>query len=181
MTELLTLEKLRFPIGQFQFKAAKSESEIEAWKEVIASFPSRLKALTKGLSESQLDTPYRPEGWTVRQVVHHCADSHMNSFIRFKLALTEDHPTIRPYFEDRWAELLDGKMDISVSLTLLEGLHQRWTKLLNNLSSEDLKRCFVHPEHGKVISLEENLSFYAWHCNHHYAHIEELGKREGWF
>ena len=133
----------------------------------------------KGLSEQQLDTPYRPEGWTVRQVAHHVPDSHLNSYIRFKLALTEQEPTIKPYDEDRWARLADTPTTpVEVSLALLDSLHDRWVRLLRSLRPEDWKRTFRHPELGPV-SLEKNLALYAWHGRHHVAHITSLGRKAG--
>ncbi|GAA5038738.1 putative metal-dependent hydrolase [Marivirga lumbricoides] len=140
----------------------------------ISSFPVRLRNEVQHLNSEQLNIPYRPGGWTIRQLVHHCADSHMNSLMRFKLALTEDQPVIKPYFEDRWAELPDSKMEIEPALQILEGLHARWTTLLKSLTAEQLKKVFVHPEHGTEISLEENIALYAWHCNHHLAHVVSL-------
>ena len=175
------LDNLRFPIGHFTKPEKYTKAVLEQYIQTIADFPSKLKQEVAHLSNEQLETPYRPEGWTIRQVVHHCADSHMNSFIRFKLALTEDKPTIKPYFEDRWAELPDSKnMPIASSLQLLEGLHFRWTVLLKSLSDENLERKFIHPEHGNEIALKENIGVYAWHCEHHLAHITELKKRKGW-
>lgn len=148
--------------------------------EEIARTPANLRSAVQGLSTKQLDTPYRPGGWTVRQVVHHLPDSHMNSYVRFKLALTEDEPTIKPYAEDRWAELSDTKATpIETSLTLLDSLHARWVALLRSLDSEQWKRNFRHPELGPV-SLEKSLALYAWHGRHHVAHIRNLREREGW-
>ncbi len=146
----------------------------------IAGTPANLRSAVKGLSDAQLDTPYRAGGWTVRQVVHHVPDSHLNSYVRFKLALTEDEPTIKPYAEDRWAELADTKSTpIEVSLTLLESLHDRWVRLLRSLSTEDWKRTFRHPDLG-AMNLEKTLALYAWHGRHHVSHVTELRKREGW-
>jgi hypothetical protein len=139
---------------------------------IIQEFPEEIIKETAELDNKQLDTAYRPEGWTIRQVVHHCADSHMNSFTRCKLALTEDTPTIKPYYEERWAELKDSKhLDITPSIQMLIGIHYRWVQLLRSLSATDLEKTFIHPEHGKHISLKENIAFYAWHCKHHLAHI----------
>lgn len=133
------------------------------------------------LSDAQLDTPYRPEGWTIRQVVHHCADSHMNAIIRLKLALTEEKPVIKPYFEDRWAELVDGKsLPIEPSLKILEGVHKRWVLLLENLTASQFQRTFVHPELGTEFSLAVATANYAWHCEHHLAHITNVQTRNGW-
>jgi uncharacterized damage-inducible protein DinB len=142
--------------------------------------PAKLRAAVRGLSNQQLDTPYREGGWTVRQVVHHVPDSHLNSYIRFKWAMTEDEPTIKPYYEDRWAELQDSKVTpIEVSLTLLESLHQRWMLLLRSFREEDWKRKLRHPELGEM-TLDHMLSLYAWHGRHHVAHITSLRERMGW-
>lgn len=177
----MSLENLRFPIGHFEKPIEITKDILSGYISDISSFPNRLRVAVENLSDVQLDTPYREEGWTLRQVVHHCADSHMNSLIRFKLALTEEKPVIKPYFEERWAELEDSKnMPISSSLKLLDGLHERWTILLNSLSQDDLQRTFIHPEHGKEFRLDENIGVYAWHCNHHLAHITSLKSRKGW-
>ena len=169
----MNIEKLKFPIGKYIFINNPDIKVINNWIDDIERFPSRIKELVTGIQDSQLNLRYRPEGWTVKQVIHHCADSHMNSLIRFKLALTEDTPKIRPYHEDKWAELVDSQDDrILDSILLLIALHSRWVKILKNLSPEDLKKEFEHPEHGTKFSLEENIGIYAWHCNHHYAHIE---------
>jgi hypothetical protein len=171
---------LRYPIGKFHFDGALSEEHKQVALEEIAQTPANLRAAIKGLSEPQLDTPYRPEGWTVRQVVHHVPDSHLNSYVRFKLALTEDEPTIKPYAEDRWAELADTKITpVEVSLTLLESLHDRWVRLLRSLSAEEWQRTFRHPALG-AMTLEKTLALYAWHGRHHVAHIAELRKRMAW-
>jgi uncharacterized damage-inducible protein DinB len=168
----------RYPIGKFT--GTYSEEQKPRYLDEIEQTPSRLREAVKGLSEAQLDTPYRPEGWTIRQVVHHLPDSHLNSYVRFKLALTEDEPMIKPYAEDRWAELADTKVTpIDVSLTLLDSLHERWMKLLRSLTPEQWKRTFRHPELG-VMTLEKNLALYAWHGRHHVAHITTLREREGW-
>jgi len=175
------LFKLQYPIGKFSAPADIDEQLIKSCIDNIASFPGRLRNEVSGLSPAQLDTPYRPGGWTVRQVVHHCADSHMNSWMRFKLALTEDKPVIRPYFEDRWAELPDSKiMDIDPALILLDALHTKWVFLLHSLSNEDLSKVYIHPEHGKEYKLSLVICLYAWHCNHHLAHISSLSSRQGW-
>jgi uncharacterized damage-inducible protein DinB len=171
---------LRFPVGKFHFEGPLTEPQKQASLDEIARTPAKLRAAVKGLSEAQLDTPYRPGGWTVRQVVHHLPDSHMNSYVRFKLALTESEPTIKPYAEDRWAELADSKSTpVEVSLTLLESLHDRWAQLLRSLSPEDWKRTFRHPEMG-AMTLEKTLALYAWHGRHHVAHITSLRERSGW-
>ena len=174
------MSDLRFPIGKFHYEGLPSEAQRQAFIGDIANTPSALRAAVAGLSQQRLDTAYREGGWTVRQVVHHLPDSHMNAYVRFKLALTEDEPTIKPYAEDRWAELADSKSaPIEVSLTLLDSLHERWVRLLQSLSSEDWKREFRHPELG-VVPLEKNLALYAWHGKHHVAHVTELRKRMGW-
>lgn len=164
---------LRFPIGEFQKPEVITPYHITEWTKTIHDFPSKLEGLTKVLDNTAKDWIYRPDGWSIKQVVHHCADSHMNSFIRFKLSLTENTPTIRPYYEDRWAELEDGLDDnLTPSIELLKGLHQRWIKLINSLSEQDLKLEFIHPEHGSRFSLAETIGTYAWHGEHHLAHIE---------
>ncbi len=147
----------------------------------IESTPGKLRAAVAGLSDEQLDSPYREGGWTVRQVVHHLPDSHMNAYVRFKLALTEDGPMIKPYIEDRWAELSDNQSTpLNVSLDLLGPLHARWGYLLRSMKEDDWKRGFRHPEYDKLVPLEKNLAIYAWHGKHHVAHITELRKRMGW-
>ncbi len=171
---------LSFPIGRFEWNGPGNPSQRKQFIDEIAVAPDRLKRAISGLSAEQLDTPYRPGGWTVRQVVHHVPESHMNSYIRFKLALTEDQPTIKPYDEARWAELPDvGTTPIEVSLTLLESLHQRWVILLRSLTDRDFQKQFKHPEIG-VISLDRNLAIYAWHGKHHVAHITSLRDRMNW-
>ena len=147
----------------------------------IAAAPAEMEAAVRGLSASQLNTPYRPEGWTARQVVHHVADSHINAYVRFKLALTEDVPTIKPYDEAKWAELPDSKSDlVAQSLTLLEMLHKRWHFLLTHMQQSDFLRKLNHPEWDSPLTLDAMLALYAWHGKHHAAHITELRKREGW-
>jgi hypothetical protein len=168
------MKDLRFPIGEYHAPIEYSDQLINQWIDDIASFPASVEALVKGLDAVALNWRYRPDGWTIKQVIHHCADSHTNSIIRFKLALTEDRPTIRPYYEDRWAELADGKMDdISVSLQLLHALHQKWVILLRGITSEELLRTFFHPEADQTFTLRETIGSYAWHCNHHLAHVQQ--------
>ena len=177
----MTVEELKYPIGKFVKPDYYTPEILNQYILDIGLFPSRLRAEVEQLTDEQLDTCYRPDGWTIRQVVHHCADSHMNSFTRFKLALTEEKPTIKPYFEDRWAELVDSKsMPIEPSLKILEGLHQRWVVLLKSLTKEDLERRFVHPEHGKELKLDGTLGLHAWHCHHHLAHITNAKKLNQW-
>ena len=168
---------LRYPVGKFHYEGPPNEEQKQAFLNGIAETPAKLRAAVAGLSEAQLDTPYRDGGWTVRQVVHHLPDSHLNSYVRFKLALTEDEPTIKPYAEDRWAELADTKeTPIEVSLTMMDSLHDRWVRLLRSLTTEEWKRTFRHPDMG-AMTLEKTLALYAWHGKHHVAHITELRKR----
>ncbi len=170
---------LRYPIGKFTYDGPSLEQRQKLLDD-IEQAPANLRGAVKGLSPQQLDTPYRPEGWTVRQVVHHVPDSHLNAYIRTKLALTEDEPTIKPYFEDRWARLADIQATpVEISLALLDSLHDRWVRLLRSLQPEDWKRPFRHPELGPM-TLEKNLALYAWHGRHHVAHITSLRERNGW-
>ncbi len=172
-------EDLRFPVGKAVYDPAPTPQKMAAWIKEIADLPANLRAAVSGLTAAQLDTPYREGGWTVRQVVHHVADSHMNSFIRFKLALTESTPQIKPYDQDAWAATADVGVDIESSLALLDGLHARWAALLRSLTPPQLERTFLHPESG-VQKLDRTVQTYAWHCRHHVAHITSLRKRSGW-
>jgi hypothetical protein len=175
------LEHLKYPVGRFQKPSELCKEHRAGWIKIIEELPEKLKKEVSGLSDAQLDTPYRPEGWTVRQTIHHFADSHINAFIRFKLALTEDKPIIKPYFEDKFAKLPDtAKAPIESSLNILDGIHKRFTILLNSMTDEDFERKYIHPELGREISLKENLALYAWHSKHHLAHITKLKKRMGW-
>lgn len=170
---------LRFPIGKF---AAPREIMPEMrlqFIETIKDLPQKLAQAIENLSEEQLDTPYRAGGWTVRQTVHHIADSHLNSFCRFKLALTEENPTIRPYWEDRWAELSDSRMPTEISMKIVEGVHARWSNLLESMSDADFQRILIHPETGEW-TLERMLALYEWHSRHHTAHITNLRSRNDW-
>ena len=177
----MDIEQLRYPIGKLVRPEHISAEDLKKWIEEIGSIPAKLRAAVSRLTDEQLDTPYRPDGWTVRQVVHHMADSHMNSFIRFKLALTEDNPTIKPYEEAAWAELPDAKTaPIESSLEILDGLHKRWVLLLSNMSEEDLKRTFFHPGYKTTNSLAMSVNLYRWHGFHHLAHITGLIERSGW-
>jgi uncharacterized damage-inducible protein DinB len=169
----------RYPIGKFAYDPDFTAQKRAAWIRDITELPVRLREAVAGLSASRLDTPYREGGWTVRQVVHHLADSHMNSFIRFKLALTEGTPQIKPYDQKAWAELPDSTMDIACSLAVLDGLHARWTALLSAMTAEQMDRTFLHPESGTQ-KLERALQTYAWHCKHHVAHITKLRRKNGW-
>ncbi|QHW33531.1 bacillithiol transferase BstA [Paenibacillus rhizovicinus] len=175
------LEQLKYPIGRFAPPSETTAAVRAEWIAEIAALPRLLREAVSGLSDEQLDTPYRAGGWTVRQVVHHVPDSHMNSFIRFKLALTEEKPTIKPYDEGAWAELSDSKgAPVEASLSLLESLHERWVNLLLGMDEEAFSRVFIHPESGREIRLDTNLGIYAWHGKHHLAHITALAKRSGW-
>lgn len=175
------LYDLKYPIGGFDVPQLISKEQINVWISNIENLPSLVEQETKNLTENELNYQYRPNGWTIKQVVHHCADSHINSIIRFKLALTEDSPTIRPYFEDRWATLVDYKENIESAIYILKGVHKKLGLLLRNLSDADLKRNFIHPEHGKSFTIEETIGTYAWHSNHHLAHIKQALKYKGEF
>jgi Mycothiol maleylpyruvate isomerase N-terminal domain. len=175
----MTTTDLRFPVGRFAFTSADESSRAEAIA-IIADLPSKLRAAVQGMPDAQLDAPYRAGGWTVRQVVHHLPDSHINAFTRFKFALTEDSPKIKAYDEAKWAELPDGRTGpVEPSLALLDGLHARWVLMLRAMRAADFDRQLVHPENG-VMTLNRMLALYAWHSRHHVAHITELKRREGW-
>jgi len=179
--EPINLEQLKYPIGKAEIPNTISLEQIKEWITVLENFPQQLTNLVINLSNEQLDTSYRPNGWTIRQVIHHLADSHHNSYTRFKWALTEDKPIIKAYYEDRWAELDDSKSaPILLSLNSLTALHAKWTYFLRDLTTEELKQVFIHPDGNEEVSLEENIGIYAWHCKHHYAHIHNLLKRKGW-
>lgn len=175
------LNKLKFPIGEFQKPKTITKQHIENWIASIETLPKSIISITKNLSEKELNYKYRPNGWTIKQVVHHCADSHINSLIRFKLTLTEDSPTIRPYFEDRFAELNDYSDSIDASISILIGVHKKLAILLKNFNQEALKREFIHPEHGQRFSIEETIGIYAWHSDHHLAHIKQALQFKGLF
>jgi hypothetical protein len=175
------LYQLKYPIGEFSKPHLITSQDLKSWIRSIDALPSSIETIVKGLSEEELNYKYRPDGWTIKQVVHHCADSHINSIIRFKLALTEDTPTIRPYFEDRFAELYDYSEPIDAAILILKGVHKKLGVILKNLKQDDLKREFVHPEHGKHFSLEETIGVYAWHSNHHLAHIKQALHFKGTF
>jgi len=176
----MNLEKLKYPIGRYQVEDNISKTSIDNWIKEIESLPQRLTDAVKGLKPDQLQTPYRPDGWTVQQVVHHIADSHMNAYIRFKLTLTENKPIVKPYDEKLWAELPDSNMvDINVSLDLIKALHKRWTTLLKQLTATELEKEFLHPESG-MKKLNETICHYAWHGNHHLAQITSLKQRMNW-
>src|ERR1035441_458765 len=171
---------LSYPIGKFECPASVDAAVRSEYLRQIASAPGCFREAVRGLNDGQLDTPYRPGGWTVRQVVHHVADSHMNAYIRFRLALTEEEPAIKPYDQVKWAELVDCRTaPVETSLQLLEALHRRWAMLLGGFSEGDFARTFRHPEIG-VLRLDTTLASYAWHGRHHRAHIMGLRERMGW-
>lgn len=175
------MEKLRYPIGKFQVPQTIDPDLVAQWIDVLDAYPAKLQATVAELSEDQLDTVYRPGGWTVRQLVHHIADSHHNSYIRFKWALTEDRPVIKVYNEKKWSELPDAHTaPISLSLDHLKAVHARLVFLLRKLSISDLEREFIHPDTDQSTNLKENIGRYVWHGNHHLAHIQRLIEREGW-
>lgn len=169
---------IRYPIGPFT--AAAGASVRTKAIDDVAALPGWIRHAVAGLSDAQLDTPYRPDGWTVRQVVHHVADSHMNGFIRLKLTLTEDSPTIKPYEEKRWAELADTALPVGVSLNLLECVHTRWHAVYRGMDPSQFSRTFYHPEIGETMTLDRHVQLYAWHSRHHVAHITSLRARRGW-
>jgi hypothetical protein len=170
----------QYPIGKYEPQTF-SETQLKAWLIDIEFLPQHLEHAILNLDEHQLDTPYRDGGWTVRQLVHHVADSHMNAYIRFKLGLTENNPTIKPYDENLWANMDDTyEQPINISLTILHGLHKRWLSVLKNMQPPDWDKTVVHPEHGKQMTLWYLLGMYAWHSRHHTAHINTLKESKGW-
>lgn len=181
LTPAFMQDDVRYPLGRFAYEAPLSPSERGRAIGEIAALPALLRSAVSGLSDAQLDTPYRDGGWTVRQVVHHVADSHANAQIRFRLALTEDEPTIKPYDEARWADLPDARMlPVGVSLDLLDALHLRWAHLLARMTDAQFERTYFHPEHQRAFTLDYAVAMYAWHGQHHVAHITRLRGREGW-
>lgn len=173
------VEEERYPVGEFQFEGEFTSEVIKGWIDEIEKLPRLLKEAVEDLSEDQLDTSYRAGGWTVRQVVHHLSDSHMNAYIRLKLALTEDNPVIKPYNEGKWAELPDSNLPIASSLSLLDSIHIRWVTILHSLTSVESRRTFIHPDSGQIV-VKEYIGMYAWHGRHHLAHITSLFSRKGW-
>lgn len=172
---------LRFPVGEFAVSGEITPTRRDGWIAEIAEAPALLRAAVHGLTDEQFNTPYRPGGWTVKQVVHHVPDSHLNAYIRFKLALTEDNPTIKPYEEGRWAELPDSATTpVGVSLMLLESLHRRWIILLKSITEPEWSRTFFHPEQKTSRRIDWYLAMYAWHGKHHVGHINGLRERMGW-
>ncbi len=181
MNSITDLETLRYPVGKFQYSDKATAEDIVNWISNIENLPQQIATAIADFSEEQLETPYRPDGWTVRQVVHHLVDSHMNSYIRFKWTLTEDSPTIKAYDEALWAELNDGKnAPVELSVQLLKALHGRWVFMLKNLSEEDLEKYFIHPETGRELTLKLMVALYSWHSQHHLKHITALKERMGW-
>lgn len=175
------LQKLKYPLGQFDCPINISEQHLDSWISILEHFPNRLEHLVSGLTNDQLDTKYRPDGWTIRQVVHHLSDSHHHSYARFKWALTEDKPVIKAYYEERWSNLFDSKnAPIEMSILHLKAVHAKLVYLLKGMTPEDLNKCFVHPETQSEVVLKKNVGVYAWHGNHHYAHIENLMKKNNW-
>jgi hypothetical protein len=170
---------LRYPIGRFQRPTQLTDTAFADAIVALAALPAQLRSTVAGLSASQLDTPYRPDGWTVRQVVHHVADSHMNAYLRVKSALTEEDPTIRPYDEKRWAEQVDSARPIDGSLAILDGVHDRWVALVRDLPPAARARTFQHPESG-AWRVDQAIALYAWHGAHHQAHVNGLRERSGW-
>jgi len=174
-------EQLKYPIGKANIPSQITQNYIDGWIGIIDQHPHKIERLIVHLSEEQLDTPYREGGWTIRQVVHHLGDSHTNSYVRFKWTLTEFKPTIKAYYEDRWGNLQDTKHGpIELSLNFLKALHAKWVYLLKMLSEDDLKKIFIHPETNVEVTLAKNIGIYAWHCEHHYQHINQLLIRKGW-
>ena len=179
--DFMNLVEKKYPIGEFSIPETITDQMLDGYICDIKNFPGKLKNLLENWTEAQLDNQYREGGWTVRQLINHLADSHANSFIRFKLALTEENPTIKPYDEAKWAELQDSRnIEIKPAMRMLKGLHQRWHYLLKTLTNKEFARTFHHPEQNKNYSLREYLAFYSWHCNHHFAHMENLKKDKGW-
>ncbi len=176
-----SLEKLKYPIGQFECPKEITKEHITKGIQVLENLPQRLEILVRNLSAEQLATPYRPKGWTVRQLIHHIADSHHHSYTRFKWALTENKPLIKAYEEKDWSKLFDARTaPIELSLQYLSALHAKLVYLLKGLSAENLKKYYLHPDGNIAVTVEENICKYAWHSDHHYAHIEHLLQREGW-
>lgn len=174
-------DDLRYPVGRFKYDGDRSPTARERHIATLAALPARMREAVRGLSEAQLETPYRDGGWSLRQVAHHVPDSHMNAYVRWKLALTESSPTIVPYDEAAWARLPDvTTVPVGVSLALLEALHTRWVAIIRGMSDADFDRTYVHPEHKRAIPLHEVLAMYAWHSDHHIAHIMRLRERNGW-
>lgn len=174
------LYSLRYPIGEYDYSQSYSFAEAKQCISIIREFPKKLTELIGKWGDNRLDTPYRPEGWTVRQLAHHVVDSHTNAYVRTKLALTEDNPRITPYEEAEWAKLPDYQLDVAPSLVILSNLHLRWVTVLESLAETKLLRTYFHPGLQRTFPLTEMLGLYAWHCEHHYQHIYRLAERNGW-
>lgn len=174
------LDILRYPLGNFNFERSFSLADTKQAIAALDALPVKLTELVGKWGDDRLDTPYRPNGWTIRQLVHHIADSHLNGYIRTKLALTEDNPTIKPYEEGEWAKLSDSRLDVAPSLVILRNLHQRWVAVLDSLPETDLQRTYLHPATGRSVTLTEQAAHYAWHGEHHYQHAYRLAQRNGW-
>ncbi|NJL76574.1 MAG: putative metal-dependent hydrolase [Saprospiraceae bacterium] len=180
MLNEIELEQLRYPIGRYQRLSVIDETQIQEWKNDIAALPMLLKSAVAELTEANIEIPYRAGGWNVRQITHHLADSHINAYVRFKLALTEENPTIKPYLQDRWSDLQDAQhAPLAWSLMLLEGVHQRWGMVLDTMRLEDYQRTFVHPEFKEALRLDFTLGLYAWHGKHHLTQIVNFKERYG--
>lgn len=176
----MNIELLKFPIGHFEFHESEFDKVKLEWIQTIKDFPDEIQLVTEALTNEQLDWKYRPKGWCIKQVVHHCADSHMNSFIRFKLALTEVTPIIRPYEEHLWAEMVDElDYNLVASLLILKGVHHRWVQVLENMTNDDWDKKYIHPASQKTHTLKEALGLYDWHCRHHLAHIKQAIESKG--
>ena len=171
---------LRYPIGEFRPETIYAPADTQAHIAAIAELPIKLTELVGKWGDDRLDTPYRPEGWTIRQLVHHIADSHINGYVRTKLALTEDNPTVRPYEEGEWAKLPDAQLDVAPSLVILRNLHQRWVAVLASLNAADFQRTFLHPGSDRTFTIAQQAANYAWHGEHHYQHARRLAERNGW-
>lgn len=176
----MNLEELKYPIGPFRFPKEVSDEELKGFIKDIEDFPELLKKQVSELNKDKLSWPYRPGGWSIREVIHHCTDSHINSMLRFKKTLTEDEPSIPPYQEALWAELADDQeSSVDNSLMLLEALHHKWVILLKSLDASQLKRAFVHEEYQKKFNLEQMAALYSWHCRHHLAHVIQAIESNG--
>lgn len=177
----MDLQQLKYPIGTFQSQEIYTPAEVKSNIQIISALPSKFINLLGGWDDHKYDTPYRPDGWTIRQLVHHVADSHMNAYVRCRLAMTEDNPTIKPYEEQLWAELPDAKAaQVELSLQLLRYIHLRWVLLLNSMDENDLARTYVHPATNRTFRLDEVIANYAWHSEHHYQHAFQLAARNNW-
>ena len=180
MEDISGLEKLKYPIGKFNVASVNDDQYLERSIFAIEALPFKILNTVNKLNDKQLDTPYRPGGWTVRQLVHHIPDSHTNAYIRFKWTLTEDNPVIKAYFEEKWAELPDSKAPVYIAFNMLASVHERWVILMKSLKKEDWEKSFIHPANNNTVSLKELVGMYAWHGEHHLTHIRNLIRRENW-